>query len=86
VKGCKLYVGNLDHSVTPNLLEEQFSYFGKVRFVRLFEGAGFGFVKMVKEADAENAVMGLNGVELAGKRIKVEKARRRIDVEAHHDI
>lgn len=86
MKGCKLYVGNLDHSVTPEILQEQFSYFGRVRFVKLFSKSGFGFVKMVKEIDAENAVMGLNGVEIAGKAIKVEKARPRTNGEAHHDM
>ena len=71
----KLFVGNIDESVGTDELTEQFSYFGKVRYVNIINGKGFAFVKMLSPADAENAILGLNGIELKGRIIRVEKAR-----------
>jgi RNA recognition motif-containing protein len=73
LKDRRIYVGNLDYSVTPDELKEQFSYFGRVKYVKLF--TGFGFVEMYRTSDAEYSIVGLNQVELKGRKIRVEKAR-----------
>ena len=46
MQGSKLYVGNLNYSVTSEQLEELFSNYGQVKNVNIIEGKGFGFVEM----------------------------------------
>ncbi len=70
----KLFVANLAPGVTEGELEEQFSFFGRVRFVRIVEGKRIAFVKMYNPQDAHEAKLGINGIELHGKRIWVEDA------------
>lgn len=73
MQGRKLFVGNIDDSVGTDELTEQFSYFGSVKYIKKIEGKRFAFVKMFSPIDAEIAISGLNGIELKGRRIKVEK-------------
>jgi RNA recognition motif-containing protein len=70
-----LFVGNLGPNITEDELLEQFSYFGRVRFIRLIKEKGIAFVRMVRAEDAYNARLGLNGVQLDGHRIRVMEAR-----------
>lgn len=70
-----LFVGNLGPNITENELREQFSYFGRVRFIRLISEKGIAFVRMVNAEDAYNARLGLNGIQLNGHRIRVLEAR-----------
>ncbi|MDP8242360.1 MAG: RNA-binding protein, partial [Candidatus Celaenobacter antarcticus] len=44
MQGKKLYVGNLDYSVTKDELSELFAEFGEVVEVTIIDGKGFGFV------------------------------------------
>ena len=44
--GSKLYVGNIDYSVTKEQLRELFSKYGSVTEIKIIEGKGFGFVEM----------------------------------------
>ena len=46
MNGSKLYVGNLNYSVTGDRLRELFPGYGEVGEVRVIEGKGFGFVEM----------------------------------------
>lgn len=73
----KLFVGNLDPDIKEADLKEIFSYFGNVRLIRLIEDRGIGFVEMFNVSDAQQARLGLNGIELKGRRIRVEPAQRR---------
>jgi RNA recognition motif-containing protein len=70
-----LFVGNLGSNITEDELREQFSYFGRVRFIRLINGRGIAFVRMMRAEDAYNARLGLNGIQLNGQRIRVMEAR-----------
>ena len=70
-----LFVGNLGPHITEDELREQFSYFGRVRFIRVIKEKGIAFVRMVRAEDAYNARLGLNGVQLNGHRIRVLEAR-----------
>ena len=70
-----LFVGNLGPHITKNELEEQFSYFGRVRFIRLIKEKGIGFVRMATAEAAYYARLGLNGVQLNGRQIRVLEAR-----------
>jgi RNA recognition motif-containing protein len=71
----KLYVGNLSYSVTNERLQQIFSTHGTVVKVNIIEGKGFGFVEMGSQVEAENAKKALNGTDLDGRNMKVDKAR-----------
>jgi len=46
MQSSKLYVGNLNYSVSNEDLTELFSTHGEVKNVNIIEGKGFGFVEM----------------------------------------
>ncbi|MFQ5770024.1 MAG: RNA recognition motif domain-containing protein [bacterium] len=73
--GSKLYVGNINYSVTKDQLKELFSSFGSVNEIQLVEGKGFGFVEMSKQTEAEKAKGALNGSDFKGRNLKVNEAR-----------
>ncbi|MCC6933206.1 MAG: RNA-binding protein [Deltaproteobacteria bacterium] len=76
----KLYVGNLSYDVSEGELSTSFSEFGAVNSVKIItdnysgRSKGFGFVEM-ENADAEQAIAALNGVELKGRALVVSEAR-----------
>ena len=76
MQGSKLYVGNLDYSVTTEQLEELFSSYGEIKQVNIIEGRGFGFVEMSNSSEAEKAKEALNGSEFKGRTLKVNEARQ----------
>ena len=75
MQGSKLYVGNLNYSVTNAELEELFSPYGEVRNVNIIEYKGFGFVEMAGPSEAEKAKEALDGSEFKGRTMKVDEAR-----------
>ena len=79
MEGKKLYVGNLDYSVTKDELSEMFSEFGEVVEVTVIDGKGFGFVEMSESSEAENAMNDLNGKDLKGRSMKIDEARPKRD-------
>jgi RNA recognition motif-containing protein len=77
MEGSKLYVGNLNYSVTSEELEKLFGEYGLVKQVKIIEKRGFGFVEMDEIAEAEKAREALNGSVLMGRTMKVDRARPR---------
>lgn len=81
--GQKLYVGNLSFSTSSNDLEELFNQFGTVRSAQVItdrdsgQSRGFGFVEMGSSDEANAAVAGLSGREVAGRTLTVNEARER---------
>jgi RNA recognition motif-containing protein len=75
MQGSKLYVGNLNYSVTSEELTELFADHGEVVNVNIIEGKGFGFVEMSSQVEAEQAKTALNGTEFKGRTMKVDEAR-----------
>jgi len=77
----KLYVGNLERTVTEEDLETLFREHGEILSVAIIkdrfseESRGFGFVEFSSQEDAEEAKNTLNGHELNGRTIKVDDAR-----------
>ncbi|HOK97979.1 MAG: RNA-binding protein [Bacteroidales bacterium] len=75
-----LYVGNISYSMKEEELKQAFSKFGQVLSVKIItdrrtgKSKGYGFVEMDSEADASEAMSNLNGKELAGRNVKVNKA------------
>ena len=44
MQGRKLFIGNLDYTVSRDDLAELFATYGEVREVSVIEGKGFGFM------------------------------------------
>ncbi|KAL6855889.1 hypothetical protein ACP4OV_018691 [Aristida adscensionis] len=67
-----VYVGNLAHEVTQNMLHCLFHALraGAIEEVRVQYGKGFGFVRYSNHSEAANAIQKGNGLMLCGKPIK----------------
>ena len=75
MNSSKLYVGNLSYSVTGEQLKELFSNYGEVKFLKIIEDRGFGFIEMAKQSEAEKAKSALNGTDFQGRTLRVNEAR-----------
>ena len=81
--GAKLYIGNLPFSADENSVREFFTRAGSVQSVKIVtdplngRSRGFAFVEMDTDADADSAIEKLNGVELLGRALRVDRARAR---------
>ena len=79
--GKKIYVGNLSFNVDSNQLQDVFAEFGTVDSANVItdresgRSKGFGFVEMAAEADAQNAIQKLNGMDLSGRAMNVSEAK-----------
>ena len=77
----KLYVGNLDYTVTGDQLSELFAKAGKVVSAVVISdkysgrSKGFGFVEFETEEAAKAAMAEMNGKEIEGRKITVNEAR-----------
>lgn len=76
-----LYVSNLAYTLTDEELRSEFAAFGAVSSARVVldretnRSRGFGFVEMPNDAEAQAALRGLEGANVAGRPIKVVEAR-----------
>ncbi|HAX17442.1 MAG TPA: RNA-binding protein [Actinobacteria bacterium] len=75
MENTKLYVGNLNYSVDMAELKDLFAPYGEVKYVKVIEGKGFGFVDMANAADAVKARNELNGTDFKGRKLKIDEAR-----------
>ena len=79
--GNKLYVGNLPYTVRDEDLQQSFSAFGAVTSAKVMmerdtgRSKGFGFVEMGSDAEAQQAIAGMNGQSLGGRSLVVNEAR-----------
>ncbi|MFW6113710.1 MAG: RNA recognition motif domain-containing protein [Actinomycetota bacterium] len=77
----KIYAGNLSYGLNDDDLREAFEEFGTVETAEVImdrntnRSKGFGFVEMADEEEAKAAIDGLDGKELDGRPLKVDKAR-----------
>ncbi|KKU16909.1 MAG: RNA-binding protein [Candidatus Woesebacteria bacterium GW2011_GWC2_45_9] len=77
----KLFVGNLEYTVTGDDLKDLFSQAGTVVDAVVISdkmtgrSRGFGFVEMSTEEEAKAAVEKVNGADLKGRKINVNEAR-----------
>lgn len=80
-----IFVGNLAPEVTETQLIELFKPFGDVKSAQvarvMFTDAprGFGFVEMPGKQHSLAAIAGLNGKDLAGRPLRVNEARPKIE-------
>ena len=79
--GNKLYVGNLPYGVRDADLAQAFAPFGSVTSAKVMmerdtgRSKGFGFVEMGSDAEAQEAINGMNGQSLGGRNVVVNEAR-----------
>lgn len=74
-RDCKLYVGNLSSGSTRSDLEKEFGYYGHLVNVWVARNPpGFAYVEFEDARDAKDAVRGLDGKTLFGRKLRVEIA------------
>ena len=79
----KIFVGSLSWNVDSDKLREVFSPFGNIEEAKVItdretgRSRGFGFVTFENEEDAEKAIQEMNGKEVMGRAIRVNKAFKR---------
>lgn len=77
----RLYVGNLGYNVNEDMLRQLFGKYGEVTSVSIITdretggSKGFAFVEMPNPAQANQAMLALNGSEFDGRAIKVNEAK-----------
>ncbi|KKQ97187.1 RNA-binding protein [Candidatus Woesebacteria bacterium RIFCSPHIGHO2_12_FULL_42_9] len=77
----KLFVGNLEYSVTGDDLKAAFAGVGTVVDAVVISdkmtgrSRGFGFVEMSSEEEVKAAIEKMNGADLKGRKINVNEAR-----------
>jgi len=71
--GTRVYIGGLPYRVKERDIERFFRGYGKLREVLIKNG--YGFVEFEDYRDADDAVYELNGKELCGERVTVERAK-----------
>ncbi len=78
-----IYVGNLNYNLSEDELRTVFEEFGEVTSVKIIidqvtgRAKGFGFVEMPEEQEGNAAIEQLDGTEVKGRNMKVNKARPR---------
>lgn len=76
-----IFVGNLSFGVTEDTLRSLFEQYGAVERVNIItdrdsgQPRGFAFVEMTNDAEAQNAIAGLNGRDVEGRTMNVNEAR-----------
>ena len=78
-----LFVGNMNFQTSEGELRELFAPFGQVTRINIVmdretgRARGFAFVEMPNDAEAAQAVAGLDGKAVGGRNLKVNEARPR---------
>jgi len=76
----RLYCGNLSYNTTADGLRSAFEQVGEVEDAVVItdretgRSRGFGFVTMASDAEGMAAIEQMNGVELDGRRLRVNEA------------
>jgi RNA recognition motif-containing protein len=76
----KLFVAGLSHDIDEVDLKEMFELYGEVKSSQIIidratgKSKGFGFVDMLNETEAREAMQLLDGVAMMGKKIAVKEA------------
>lgn len=76
----RIFVGNMERSVTEQLIRSLFEPYGAVERITMVsdeagQTKGFGFIEMGDDDAAGKAIVAMNGCELNGKVLTVSEAR-----------
>lgn len=83
--GARIFVGGLPYAVTENELRDLFVAHGEVESANIVtdkftgQSRGFGFVEMASDDEASAAIEALDGSEMGGRKLTVNRARPRED-------
>jgi RNA recognition motif-containing protein len=78
-----MYVSNLSFHTMDDDLRKLFEQFGSVSSAKVItdrdsgRSRGFGFVEMTSDAEAKEAINGLNGKEIEGRAMSVSIAKEK---------
>ena len=78
-----IYVGNLHFDLNEDELKKAFEEYGEVSTVKIItdkatgRSRGFGFVEMVNDDEAKEAIDNLNGTDIKGRKVNVNQAREK---------
>jgi RNA recognition motif-containing protein len=78
-----IYVGNLHFNVSEDELRKAFEEYGEVASVKIItdkysgRSKGFGFVEMLNDKEAQEAIDNLNGADIKGRAVNVNQAREK---------
>jgi RNA recognition motif-containing protein len=78
-----IYVSNLSFHTSEEDLKNLFSKFGVVTSAKIImdrmtnRSRGFGFIEMSSEEEGNEALKGLNGIEIEGRSLSVSIAREK---------
>lgn len=81
---AKLFIGNLDYTVTSDDLKALFAQAGTVVDAVVImdkmtgRSRGFGFVELSSDEEAKKAIETLNGADLKGRKINVNEAKPQV--------
>lgn len=81
--GSKLFVGGLAWATTTNTLRDAFDEFGEVEDAIVVtdretgRSRGFGFVTFSSDDEATAAMDAMNGQEIDGRAVRVDKAQEK---------
>ena len=75
MQGTKLYIGNLNYTVTDQQLQDLFSSYGEVKHINVITGRGFGFVEFSSTEEAQKAKDELDGADFEGRKLRIDEAR-----------
>ncbi len=76
-----IYAGNLNYNISEEELEQVFSKYGEVSYVKIIrdkytdQSKGFGFIEMANDEEAQKAIDELNGTDVKGRELRVNQAR-----------
>jgi len=80
-----IFVGNLSFDATDATIRALFETHGTVENVNVItdrdtgRSKGFGFVEMADDAEAQRAILAVNGKEIGGRALTVNEARPETD-------
>ena len=78
-----IYCGNIAYTTTEDDLRDLFSQHGEVSADRVItdrdtgRSKGFGFVEMVDDGEAKQAIEALDGKDFMGRDVRINEARPR---------
>lgn len=80
-----IYIGNLHYEITEEQLKQIFEEYGQIDEVKIIKdretgrSKGFGFVTIADDEQGERALEEMDGAEINGRSVKVNRAKRRED-------
>jgi len=75
MQSMKLYIENINYSVSKEELHDLFEQYGTITELEIIEGKGFGYVALSNQEEAEKAKKAIDGYMFRGRSLKVTESR-----------